>query len=173
MRWDEAPSAALACLSTPTSAVNHRQAIILLLTATCQSTSASETHSRILTFSPVSVAWLRVLPQWPGTDVRAAVCLFPSQEDTQQSQKSHKKCRKQTPLWITYAKTTAPEHTDIQGAKSSQSKTARTSTSVNPQIYNSKDMQHLIRTAQPSLHPAELVDNCRLNYMCACTHTHT
>lgn len=41
-------------------------------------------------FLCVSVAWLRVLPQWPGTDVRAAVCLFSSQKDAQQSQVSHK-----------------------------------------------------------------------------------
>ncbi len=86
LRWDEAPSAGLGCLSSPTSAVSPRQAIILLLTATCQSISTSETHTHTYSVFPsVSVAWLWVLAQWPGTDVRAAVCLFPSQEDAQQS----------------------------------------------------------------------------------------
>lgn len=55
--WDEAPTARQGCFSSPTSAVNLRQAIILLLTATCQSISTSETHTH--THIPSSsVAWL-------------------------------------------------------------------------------------------------------------------
>lgn len=73
--WDEAPSEGLGWAAFPRLhlAVNLRQAIILLLTATCQSISTSETHTHT---HSVSVAGLRVLPQWPGTDVRVAVCLF-------------------------------------------------------------------------------------------------
>lgn len=56
LRWDKAHSAGLGCLCSPTSAVNLRQAVILL-TATCQSTSTSEIHTDIPSFS-VSL--------WPG-----------------------------------------------------------------------------------------------------------
>lgn len=51
IQWDEAPSAGQASLPSPASAVNLRQAIILLLTVTCHFISTSETHTHILNFS--------------------------------------------------------------------------------------------------------------------------
>lgn len=51
-------SAGLGRLSSPTSAVNLRQAIILLLTATCQSISTSEIHRYILSFVSLCLSGL-------------------------------------------------------------------------------------------------------------------